>query len=194
VGRRASRCGPCSRRKRRWITWCKRIRRDRGGQADPGPPCRARGSAGGGARRVHHHADLSLRRARWSLRRGQQAAHLAHWWGAHGMTLTVCEVDARSGGMFKFCMRAPDGKRLLGRGRIPRADRAREAGLHLRADAREPEPRRAVDRDLRRRRRNSTRMTLHQKLFDLAHARAKARNEACVECLERLDARLRAAG
>lgn len=31
------------------------------------------------------------------------------WWGPHGMTTTVCEMDLRPGGIFRTVMRAPDG-------------------------------------------------------------------------------------
>lgn len=34
---------------------------------------------------------------------------LAHWWGPHGMTTPVCEMDLRPGGIFRTVMRAPDG-------------------------------------------------------------------------------------
>ncbi len=36
-------------------------------------------------------------------------AHLAQWWGPHGFTNPVCEVDARPGGKLRIVMRAPDG-------------------------------------------------------------------------------------
>lgn len=31
------------------------------------------------------------------------------WWGPHGMTTPVCEMDLRPGGVFRTVMRAPDG-------------------------------------------------------------------------------------
>lgn len=31
------------------------------------------------------------------------------WWGPHGMTTPVCEMDLRAGGLFRTVMRAPDG-------------------------------------------------------------------------------------
>jgi uncharacterized protein YndB with AHSA1/START domain len=34
---------------------------------------------------------------------------LANWWGPHGMTTRVLEMDLRSGGSFRTVMRAPDG-------------------------------------------------------------------------------------
>ena len=35
--------------------------------------------------------------------------HMAQWWGPHGFTNPVCEVDARPGGKLRIVMRAPDG-------------------------------------------------------------------------------------
>jgi uncharacterized protein YndB with AHSA1/START domain len=35
--------------------------------------------------------------------------HLARWWGPRGFTLTVCEVDLRAGGTWRFVQRGPDG-------------------------------------------------------------------------------------
>jgi uncharacterized protein YndB with AHSA1/START domain len=37
-------------------------------------------------------------------------AHLARWWGPHGYTNPVCELDARPGGPLRIHMRAPDGR------------------------------------------------------------------------------------
>jgi len=34
---------------------------------------------------------------------------LPQWWGPHGMTTPVCEMDLRPGGLFRTVMRAPDG-------------------------------------------------------------------------------------
>ena len=34
---------------------------------------------------------------------------LTEWWGPHGMTTPVCEMDLRPGGIFRTVMRAPDG-------------------------------------------------------------------------------------
>ena len=36
-------------------------------------------------------------------------AHLARWWGPHGFSNPVCEVDARVGGTLYIIMRGPDG-------------------------------------------------------------------------------------
>ena len=35
--------------------------------------------------------------------------HLIHWWGRNDFTMPVCEVDLRTGGGFRFCMRSPKG-------------------------------------------------------------------------------------
>jgi uncharacterized protein YndB with AHSA1/START domain len=35
--------------------------------------------------------------------------HLAQWWGPHGMTNPVCDVDLRPGGTFRIVMRSADG-------------------------------------------------------------------------------------
>lgn len=41
---------------------------------------------------------------------------LAEWWGPHGMTTPVCEVDLRPGGLFRTVMRAPDGTEYPAKG------------------------------------------------------------------------------
>jgi uncharacterized protein YndB with AHSA1/START domain len=35
--------------------------------------------------------------------------HLVHWFGPHGFTNPVCEVDLRPGGVWRHVMRGPDG-------------------------------------------------------------------------------------
>ena len=45
-----------------------------------------------------------------------RAEHLQHWFGPQGFTIHSCEADARPGGIFKLCMRAPDGKDYWVRG------------------------------------------------------------------------------
>lgn len=45
-----------------------------------------------------------------------RAEHLVHWFGPKGFTLHSCEADPRPGGIFKLCMRAPDGKDYWVRG------------------------------------------------------------------------------
>ena len=34
---------------------------------------------------------------------------LVRWWGPQGYTMPSCSMDVRRGGVFRFCMRAPDG-------------------------------------------------------------------------------------
>lgn len=41
---------------------------------------------------------------------------LPAWWGPHGMTTPVCEMDLRPGGIFRTVMRAPDGTEYPTRG------------------------------------------------------------------------------
>ena len=36
------------------------------------------------------------------------AKHLAQWWGPHGFTNPVCEIDPRPGGAIYIVMQAPD--------------------------------------------------------------------------------------
>lgn len=35
--------------------------------------------------------------------------HMAQWWGPHGFTNPVCEIDVLAGGRINIVMRAPDG-------------------------------------------------------------------------------------
>jgi uncharacterized protein YndB with AHSA1/START domain len=35
--------------------------------------------------------------------------HLMRWWGPHGFTCPICEMDFRVGGRWRFCMRSPEG-------------------------------------------------------------------------------------
>ncbi len=34
---------------------------------------------------------------------------LMRWWGPHGFTTTSCKMDVRPAGVWRFCMRSPDG-------------------------------------------------------------------------------------
>jgi uncharacterized protein YndB with AHSA1/START domain len=45
-----------------------------------------------------------------------RAEHLEHWFGPKGFTIHSCEADARPGGVFRLCMRSPDGKDYWVRG------------------------------------------------------------------------------
>jgi uncharacterized protein YndB with AHSA1/START domain len=44
------------------------------------------------------------------------AEHLMQWFGPKDFTVHSCEADARSGGVFRLCMRAPDGRDFWVRG------------------------------------------------------------------------------
>lgn len=44
--------------------------------------------------------------------------HVARWWGPHGFTNPVCEIDLRPGGVFRVHMRGPDGALYPGEGRV----------------------------------------------------------------------------
>jgi uncharacterized protein YndB with AHSA1/START domain len=35
--------------------------------------------------------------------------HMKHWYGCRKVTLRVCEIDLRTGGAYRYVMRAPDG-------------------------------------------------------------------------------------
>jgi uncharacterized protein YndB with AHSA1/START domain len=36
--------------------------------------------------------------------------HVVHWYGPHGWTLPVCNIDFRPGGAWRFVLRGPDGR------------------------------------------------------------------------------------
>lgn len=42
--------------------------------------------------------------------------HTAQWWGPHGFTNPVCEMDVRVGGAYRIVMRGPDGAEYPGKG------------------------------------------------------------------------------
>jgi len=51
-----------------------------------------------------------------------RAEHLSHWFGPKNFTIHSCETDPRPGGVFKLCMRAPDGKDYWVRGQFREMD------------------------------------------------------------------------
>jgi uncharacterized protein YndB with AHSA1/START domain len=51
-----------------------------------------------------------------------RAEHLQHWFGPKGFTIHSCETEPRLGGLFKLCMRAPDGKDYWVRGEFKEMD------------------------------------------------------------------------
>ena len=54
---------------------------------------------------------------------------LKRWFGPHGWSLVVCDVDLRVGGGFRFVMRGPDGKDMGMRG-VYREIQAPERSVH----------------------------------------------------------------
>jgi uncharacterized protein YndB with AHSA1/START domain len=46
-----------------------------------------------------------------------RAEHLAHWFGPAGFAIHSVQADPRPGGVFRLCMRAPDGREYWVRGR-----------------------------------------------------------------------------
>src|SRR5712691_7971680 len=42
--------------------------------------------------------------------------HLVRWFGPHGWTLAVCQIDFRPGGAWRFVLRGPDGRDMGMRG------------------------------------------------------------------------------
>ena len=42
--------------------------------------------------------------------------HIRRWWGPRNLTMTVCEVDLRPGGAWRFVQRMPDGQEVGFRG------------------------------------------------------------------------------
>ncbi len=40
--------------------------------------------------------------------------HLKRWWGPEGVTAPVVEIDLRTGGRYRTCMRTPEGDRWVG--------------------------------------------------------------------------------
>jgi len=45
-----------------------------------------------------------------------RAEHLAHWFGPKGFAVHSCEADPRPGGVFRLCMRSPEGEDYWVRG------------------------------------------------------------------------------
>lgn len=41
---------------------------------------------------------------------------LVRWWGPKGFSTPSCKVDLRTGGVFHYCMRSPEGKDYWGKG------------------------------------------------------------------------------
>ncbi|HVU16097.1 MAG TPA: SRPBCC family protein [Candidatus Didemnitutus sp.] len=44
--------------------------------------------------------------------------HLSQWFGPKGIVIAQCTMDLRPGGMFRYCMKTPDGHEMWGRWKI----------------------------------------------------------------------------
>ena len=51
-----------------------------------------------------------------------RAEHLQHWFAPKGFTIHSCETDPKPGGIFKLCMRTPDGTDHWVRGQYVEVD------------------------------------------------------------------------
>lgn len=51
--------------------------------------------------------------------------HLPHWWGPHGFTTIIKEMDVRPGGVWRLVMRGPDGRNYHNRIVFIEVDRPR---------------------------------------------------------------------
>ncbi len=100
-------------------------------------------------------------------------AHLMKWWGPRGYTPQSCEVDLRPGGVYRFCMRSPEGKdnRMHGAYReVVKPERLVLAGSWVDADGKPIGPTSILTltfEDVG----GKTRMTLHNRIFESEAAR-----------------------
>ena len=96
---------------------------------------------------------------------------LAKWWGPHGFTNPVCEIDLRPGGAIHIVMRAPDGTDYPMRGEFREiVPPERLVFTNYPVDERRPPiDRRADDGDLRRARRDNRNDTSDPRDRPLAH-------------------------
>ena len=63
-----------------------------------------------------------------------RAEHLAHWFGPRGFTIHSCEADARPGGLFRLCMRSPEGHDYWVRGSFREVAAPERVVIHCYAD------------------------------------------------------------
>ncbi len=71
--------------------------------------------------------------------------HLARWWGPHGMTNPVCQVDLRPGGAYRIEMLSSDGKRYPLKGVIEEIVPARRLVMTMDTEEHPPEWHRELD-------------------------------------------------
>jgi uncharacterized protein YndB with AHSA1/START domain len=62
------------------------------------------------------------------------AEHLAHWFGPRGFAIHSCEADARPGGVFRLCMRSPEGADYWVRGTYREVVAPERLVVHCTAD------------------------------------------------------------
>jgi uncharacterized protein YndB with AHSA1/START domain len=114
--------------------------------------------------------------------------HLVHWWGSNKCKLQFCEVDLRPGGTFRFCMGVPGEYEIWVSGIYheitPPECLVFRCGLENEEKSHE-----AMWRVTFEDGGGKTRLTVHQVVFDNAHARADAK-EGMIESLEALDTHL----
>lgn len=41
--------------------------------------------------------------------------HIKHWWGPKGFKTTYCKIDPKAGGLFHYCLEAPNGSEMWGK-------------------------------------------------------------------------------
>ena len=63
-----------------------------------------------------------------------RAEHLVHWFGPKGFTIHSCTTEPRAGGVFRLCMRAPDGKDYWVRGEFRKLTAPAHLVIHCTAD------------------------------------------------------------
>jgi uncharacterized protein YndB with AHSA1/START domain len=63
-----------------------------------------------------------------------RAEHLAHWFGPRGFAIHSCEADARPGGLFRLCMRSPEGLDYWVRGSFREVAAPERVVIHCYAD------------------------------------------------------------
>jgi uncharacterized protein YndB with AHSA1/START domain len=63
-----------------------------------------------------------------------RAEHLAHWFGPQGFSIHSCEADPRPGGVFRLCMRSPEGDDYWVRGTYREVVAPERLVVHCTAD------------------------------------------------------------
>jgi uncharacterized protein YndB with AHSA1/START domain len=112
---------------------------------------------------------------------------LAHWWGPHGFTTSVIELDLRVGGKYRFAMQPPDGEPFHLHGELREVEAPFQLAYTFRWEPPDPQDVDTVVHisltDLGGR----TRITVDQGVF-ATEARTAVHEEGWTESLERLKA------